>query len=138
MKMFVTLTLFALLTGCAHQDEWTKSDTAMELLFQAGVVIDSVQTGKIHERPGMAEGGPIARRFIGTQPSQADAYLYGASRIVSHYFIARALPKEWRAWYQVYTTIYQVDTVLDNYDTYDEWKARTAEGEWVGCSYPEC
>lgn len=114
MKTFVTLTVFALLTGCAHQDEWTRADTTREIIIQVGVLADAYQTYRIHKTPSLHEGNSRTAKIIGNQPEPDNILMYMGSYAISHYLIARALPARLRKYYQ-YTSMYgQWSTVRDN------------------------
>lgn len=94
------LPLILLISGCAHQDNWTRQDTTLQLVATAMYVGDAITTEKIQYYPGVYEAGPMARAFIGPQPSTSDTYLYFGSVIVTSYLISRALPAKWRPYWQ--------------------------------------
>lgn len=96
---YIILAIMFVLTGCAHQDEWTKQDTAMFIGASAAMVIDAVTTARIQYRPGIYEAGNI-RYVLGSQPSTSDTYLFFGTLIISNYFITKALPAKWRPYWQ--------------------------------------
>ncbi len=89
-----------LLSGCAHQDEWTKRDTMMQLAASTTIAYDAYLTTKLQYQPGWYEDGPIAKYVLGAQPSTSDTYWFFGTQIVSSYLIARALPAKWRPYWQ--------------------------------------
>ena len=91
-----------ILTGCAHTDEWTKRDTLLQLGATAMMVADAVTTNRIQNDQNTYENGPVAKHFLGPQPSTSDTYQYFGTVIISSYFISRALPAKWRPYYQVW------------------------------------
>lgn len=100
MKMITLFIAFAFLTGCAHSDPWTKSNTILEGIYLATVVTDGVMTAKIQDHPNIVENGLIARNFLGPNPNSSDVWQYMATVALSHWLIARALPLGWRAIWQ--------------------------------------
>ena len=101
MKRAITLILLLALVGCAHSDPWTKRDTVLQLVTTAAIACDAWSTTKIQYYPGISEGGPIARKFLGDQPSTSGTYQYMATAAISSYLISRALPAKWRPFWQV-------------------------------------
>ena len=113
-KPMLAAVLVALtLTGCASQD-WTRGDTAREILFQATNAIDAYQTAQIRHRPDLQEGHIVTAAIIGEQPSESDVALYFGTVAVSHFAISRILPPKWRRWFQVGTLGYSAYTVDNN------------------------
>ena len=92
--------LLILLAGCAHQDEWTKRDTIMQVGVTAMIIGDAILTTRIKDHPNVYECGPIAKQFLGRQPKTQDVYLYMGTLIVTNYLISRALPAKWRPYWQ--------------------------------------
>ena len=88
------------LTGCAHSDPWSKRDTVLQVTYTGMVVIDAIQTSDIQYHDNLVEGGPIARRVLGANPSTSDTWQYLTTVAISHYLITRALPAKWRPWWQ--------------------------------------
>lgn len=110
----LSLSVFlVLLTGCAAHD-WTPRDTALEITFQALNAIDAEQTSRISEHPSVVEGNSITEHFIGDKPSDRDVAVYFTSVAVSHYLIARWLPKKWRPWFQGLTLYHTGSAVAKN------------------------
>ena len=100
MKSFVAILAFSLLTGCAHSDPWTKQDTILQSIYTGTLVIDAIQTSQIQYYPELEEGGAVARRVLGSQPSTSDTWQYFTTLAVSNYLITRALPAKWRPFWQ--------------------------------------
>lgn len=100
MKTFVLIVIFSLLTGCAHSDGWSRSDTLMQIGVTTAMAADGYTTAQIHKMPGIEEGGPMARSVLGPNPSSTDTAMYFTSLAISHWLISRALPKKWRIGWQ--------------------------------------
>lgn len=86
-------------SGCAHQDEWTRRDTAMQLGVTGLVAYDAHLTANLRNS-GFEEVGPVARLVIGRSPDPADAYVYMASFALFYYLVSRSLPAKWRPYWQ--------------------------------------
>lgn len=97
MIIFVGMT--AALFGCAHQDEWTKTDTYMQAVVTAAYAADAYTTSKIQYHPELREEGP-AHFALGRQPSTSDTWMYFGTLAITNYFISRALPAKWRPFWQ--------------------------------------
>lgn len=94
-----------LLSGCASNDEWTRDDTAWEVIYATTALTDAWMSTKIKDHPNIIENGPIARPLLGLNPEPAEMYVYMGTVIVSHYLISRMLPEGWRRFWQVGGTI---------------------------------
>ncbi len=94
--------LVVCLSGCAHEDAWTKRDTVMQIAVAATMAYDAHLTSQIQYRPGHYERGPIAKRVLGLQPKTSDTYLYFSTLMVTSYLASRALPASWRPYWQVF------------------------------------
>jgi hypothetical protein len=99
MIKFISI-IILLLSGCAHSDNWTRADTMMQLGVTAVLIGDAVTTARIQDHPNTFENGPWAKHALGLHPDPSDVYLYFASVIVIDYLITRALPAEWRPYWQ--------------------------------------
>ena len=111
-KMAVIFLAFAA-SGCAS-DSWTKTDTKYEIVFQVINTADAYTTSRIRHTSGVEEMNPITRSIIGAEPDEADVALLFITYGISHYVIARALPKKWRRFYQVGTALYSASLVIEN------------------------
>ncbi len=100
MKFSLIIALLFFISGCAHNDEWTRRDTAMQLGVTTALIADAITTARIQDHPGVYENGPWAKHVLGLQPDTSDTYQYFASVIVIDYLIARALPAKWRPYWQ--------------------------------------
>ncbi len=100
LKIFIIAALYMHVTGCAHSDPWTKQDTVLQSIYTATLVIDGIQTSEIQYRRDLEEGGPIARAVLGPNPSTSDTWMYFGTLAISNYLITRALPEEWRPFWQ--------------------------------------
>ncbi len=89
-----------LLTGCAHQDEWTRQDTWGQIAATIAIAGDGYSSLKIHETENIYEAGAVASRIMGRQPSEKDLILYHSTLAISSYLIARSLPAKWRPYFQ--------------------------------------
>ena len=112
-KFLLAVIVAATLSGCAGQD-WSRRDTAMELSFQVMNAIDGYQTARIKHHPGLREADSITVRILGDQPDAKTTTLYFATRGISHYLIARALPAKWRPWFQSPTMLQSTWYVIHN------------------------
>ena len=107
------LYLLASMQGCAHSDQWTKTDTTMQLIVTAAYAADAFTTSRIQDCPGLREEG-LARHALGRQPSTSDTYLYFGTLAISNYFISRALPANWRPFWQFSWSILHGGTAIAN------------------------
>lgn len=116
---FIALWLSPFLGGCAAlapPDDWTPRDTATEIAFQVVNAYDAHTTQRIHETPGLDEVSPLTRAVIGEDPEPSDTAIYFATVGLSHYLIARMLPKKWRPWFQGGTTALTLEAIKRNCD----------------------
>jgi len=93
---FLLFSVFILSASCGGR-EWTKTDTALEAVWQVGHVADWMQTRQVAKHPAQWEElNPI----LGKHPSvgKVDTYMLGAA--LAHYGISYALPKEYRGIWQ--------------------------------------
>ncbi len=110
MKSLLLISI-ALLAGCANQDQWTRDDTVWQGILVATMVADGIQTARIQDHPNIIEKGPVARAFLGQNPSTADVVMYMTTLSITHYLVARALPRGWRTIYQVSNIWFHADAV---------------------------
>lgn len=94
----LTLTMIVL-SGCAHEDRWTRTDTGLYGAYVTTLVADGKTTSRIKDYPCLQESGIVARHILGAQPSNKDTAMYFGTLAISSYFIARALPKTMRKIY---------------------------------------
>lgn len=102
-----------LMSGCAH-DPWTKQDTTLQWIVTGTYVIDAIQTSDIQYRDDLYEGGPIAGRVLGPNPSTSDTWQYFATVSLSSYIISYYLPARWRPWWQGGQIAVQTKTIFSN------------------------
>ncbi len=102
MRPCAILIALALLSGCAHTDGWDRKDTMYQLGVTAVLAGDAYTTMQMQYAPGVQEGGPIAKRVLGLEPSTEDTLMYFASIAISNYFISRVLPRKWRRRWQTW------------------------------------
>ena len=93
------------ITGCAHQDDWTRQDTVGQVAVWSAMAIDAYNTSQIQYRDGWEEQGPLARPILGSQPSTEGTILYFSTLAITNYLIARSLPSEWRPYWHTFTFI---------------------------------
>lgn len=86
----------------------------MELSFQVMNAIDGYQTSRIKDHPYVKEVDPVTVEILGEQPESGETALYFATRGISHYLIARALPPKWRPWFQGPTMVHSTWYVVNN------------------------
>lgn len=94
-----------LLTACATNGEWTRSDTLRQSTYSAMIAADAVTTARIHEAPGVHEAAPITQSILGRQPDPSDTAVYFATVAITHWMISRALPPKWRRRWQIGGTV---------------------------------
>lgn len=111
--------LLPLFTGCAASRTWDSGDTQREIAFQVVNLADALQTSQIRKRADLVEGEPVARAFMGREPSARDTAVYFGSLAVSHFVIARLLPDSWRPWFQGGTLVYSGTIVVRNCAEHD-------------------
>ena len=104
MKKYIAILILILMTaalfGCASSDRWTTRDTWMQVGVTAVLTTHAYTTSKIQYAPNVHEAGPIAKQFLGSQPTTRDTYVYFGTLIISNYFITRMLPGKWRPYWQ--------------------------------------
>lgn len=110
----VIIVALAMLSGCAHQDEWTRQDTTLQLIYTGTLVVDAIQTSEIQYHDNLVEGGPIARQVLGRNPSTSDTWQYFTTVAISHWLISRALPEKWRPYWQGAGIATQVPVIINN------------------------
>ena len=98
MRLLAILAL-ALVSGCAHQDPWTKSDTALYSLYIGTLAADTYTTTRFQYHDCIVEINPVVRSVLGDNPKTSDAWQASATMAVTNLFVARALPEKWRDWY---------------------------------------
>ena len=96
--LLTVLMLLAILsiTGCAHDDQWTRADTALYVTYVGTLAYDGHTTAEIRHYPCLEEAGDIAKHALGSQPSASGTWQYMGTLAISNYLIARALPSKWR------------------------------------------
>lgn len=108
--------ILILLTGCAHEDPWTARDTVGQSITSAVIITDGWSSRNIGDDPYWEEGGYLARKAIGANPSSEDFTYYMAGVVICSYFIARALPAEWRPVWWVFEVAIHGAAVKNNCD----------------------
>lgn len=78
-------------------DEWTKTDTAMQILYSGLHIMDWNQTIQIAEDENRREGNQI----LGASPNKDQVNLYFATTLLGHYYIAKKLDKPYRTLWQI-------------------------------------
>lgn len=98
----INLTIITLLalSGCAHHDEWTTTDTWMQVGVTATLIADAYTTNNIQYKANLKEGGLVAAQFLGEQPSTSGTITYFTTLAISNYLISKSLPKGWRRFWQ--------------------------------------
>jgi len=94
------LILVCLLSGCAHQDEWTKQDTMLQLGVTGMIIVDAITTARIQDCEYCYEDSPFARAVLGSRPNSSDTYQFYISIAITSYLISRSLPAKWRPYWQ--------------------------------------
>lgn len=92
-----------------EQDEWTKTDVALELAFQATWLIDMRQTLDIDNHDNINEINPLI------DPSNEDATKgYFIVTGVGHYLISHYAPADKRRKWQIFTLTLSSINILRN------------------------
>ena len=93
------------LTGC------TALRQPEELAWQGLHVYDTLQTADIVNDPCYAEGHPLTKALIGSDPSKQDVALWGVQSALFHAGVSELLlRKEWKKTYRVWQAITILDT----------------------------
>jgi hypothetical protein len=99
----------------ARADEWTRTDTVLELGLVALSVTDFGQTSWfLSNRPHAYETNPL----LGRHPSRARVATFGALGLASHLAVARLLPQPYRRLWQLAGIGVEVDAVTSNAMTF--------------------
>jgi len=96
LRIFIIALCYMHVTGCAHSDPWTKTDTALYMGYVGTLAYDAHTTSEIRHYPCLQESGPIAKQVLGLQPDAAATWQYMGTLAITNYFIARSLPSTWR------------------------------------------
>lgn len=96
-------------------DDWTKTNTKMELGYVAIATVDMFQTMDIKNHDDIHEANPIVRSVLGDNPERGQTAAYFAGAMAGHFLISRALPKGWREVFQTGTVIVQTGVVANNW-----------------------
>ena len=94
-----------------EKNEWTRTDTALQLSYTALHIADWGQTLDIENHPYAYETNPI----LGRNPTRGEINTYFASTLALHWLIARALPQKWRNQFQLGTIALEFNVVTDNH-----------------------
>jgi len=107
---FIVIFLFC--SACAT--DWSRRDSILQAGLAVTMIADAITTARIKDHPELRETGFLAEYILGEQPEQAETYLYFGTLIVSYYIISRTLPSKWRPYFQIGSTIYFADLVINN------------------------
>lgn len=105
------IVILLLLSGCAS--DWTKNDTKLEITFQVVNAMDAYTTSQIRHSQ-WDETNIVTKSLIGINPDESDVAVLFITYGISHYLIAKALPKNWRRFYQISTIGYSTYLVANN------------------------
>lgn len=106
----IIVILIFLMPSQVAADDWTDTDTAMQVLYSGLRVVDWNQTLQLTGRDDLIE----ANQMLGKYPSKDEVNLYFASTLLGHYFIARKLPQPYRAYWQMIFIVPQFETIENN------------------------
>lgn len=114
--MCLVAILFAVSLPSARADEWTKTDTVLELAVATSLGMDYIQTRNIM-RDGR-EANPLLDRCSNTPEMcqgwvSPEFYFFGLA--LAHLTITRLTPRPWRTLIQGVTLGIQAKTVMQNY-----------------------
>jgi hypothetical protein len=108
-RALLVVALLALAPGAARADEWTTTDTVLQVSVAALQVADWGQTSWGLQRH-YSETNP----FLGAHPSPTRLSLMAVGAIVGHAAIARLLPHPYRTAWQGATIVVEVGYVARN------------------------
>lgn len=99
----LALLLLILVPTVVHADEWTSTDTAMQITYTVLHVIDWGQTLDVSKHPIRAGGVPASETnpVLGKHPSVGAVNTYMASTLAGHAVASYLLPGKWRTAWQV-------------------------------------
>jgi hypothetical protein len=131
MKFIIIAVLLSVTYGCSttnikiggfesHVDWGDWSMSTEEKIWQAGHLVDVLQTETYHREPCYVEANPITKRQIGTEPTTEQTLAWGVAHAVgTHYafkFVENSnipnLFKKLFSWGSIYT---KYDTIYDNH-----------------------
>lgn len=112
LAFLVLLTMLVIGAGQCHADEWMVGDTKREIAWQVINVVDAGQTLDISKRCGEKyELNPI----LGRCPDSKVIAQYFATAAMLHFGVSLALPRRYRAKWQIGTIVVSGAIVLNNY-----------------------
>lgn len=86
--------------GCANQDAWTSQDTRHFTLYATAASLDSYSTSRLLDKdPTGHEFNPFVSEIAGNRPSDKELIVGTIVFATINYFVARALPYEYRRKY---------------------------------------
>ena len=94
-----------------EKNDWTHTDTALQLSYTALHIADWGQTLDIENHPDRFETNPVLGRY----PTRGEINTYFASTLALHWLIARLLPQKWRSQFQLGTIALEFDVISDNH-----------------------
>jgi len=97
MKTLI-IAMVLLSASYSFADEWTKTDTGLQLLYTGLHVIDWGQTA--HEAKEGWHFRHETNLILGGGPKESTVHIYMASTLVGHAVISYILPKPWRQIWQ--------------------------------------
>lgn len=97
--------------GWWQKNDWTHTDTALQLSYTALHIADWGQTLDIENHANAYETNPI----LGRSPSRGEINTYFASTLALHWLIARVLPQKWRSQFQLGTIALEFDVISENH-----------------------
>lgn len=117
--LLAILTNGFMLTGCSVLEppaDWSGRDTALEVGYQLVNAIDYRQTRDIQHHPNISEFNNLTLALVGNNPSNSETATVFATYALSHYLIAKSLPRKWRPWFQGGTLALSASYVAGNCD----------------------
>lgn len=97
MKKILAAAVLAFATVAHAADDLTPGQMAMEAAYSLALLADRSQTMQIHDSGGkLREGNPL----LGSDPSVARINRHFATWAVAHYLATRAVPTEYRKYWQ--------------------------------------
>lgn len=117
MKLVAVL-LLLVLQGCAvlaPPDDWTRGDTASEILWQAMNVVDYGQTKDIQRHPNVIEVNWLSQAVLGRNPGTSETAQLMVAYALGHYLVSKYLPVDARPYWHVIMITGKGVTIRNNH-----------------------
>lgn len=112
VKTLIIFLVMMFASPCYAADPWTKTDIALEAIYQLTCAADWLQTRYIAANP---ERYRELNFILGDHPSIRKVDLYFLTMGIAHCVVSHYLPKPYRSIFQVAGIVVEVDAVRHNY-----------------------